>query len=96
MLYRTDLLGVFVLVQSNIAVLIHGIYRSKIGACVHVEFTLAKGAFSALDMFVNGVLNAGHIDIINMFGRKQGAARLELLVVGRGSETKISCGPSEL
>eukprot|EP00959_Pyramimonas_sp_CCMP1952_P279705 5848236-Pyramimonas_sp.AAC.1 len=31
-----------------------------------------------------------------MFGRKQVTARLELLVVGRRSETRTSRGPSEL
>eukprot|EP00959_Pyramimonas_sp_CCMP1952_P465262 9488001-Pyramimonas_sp.AAC.1 len=31
---------------------------------------------------------AGHIDVIDMFGREQVAARLELLVVRRGSETE--------
>eukprot|EP00959_Pyramimonas_sp_CCMP1952_P378959 7938089-Pyramimonas_sp.AAC.1 len=44
-----------------------------------------KGVLYALDTFANGVLCAGHLDIINMLGRKQVAARLELLVVGRGS-----------
>eukprot|EP00959_Pyramimonas_sp_CCMP1952_P272867 5704183-Pyramimonas_sp.AAC.1 len=96
MLHRTELLAVFVLVQSNIAVLILGIYHSAIGARVFVEFTLTKGVFDALDALANGVLSAGHIDIINIFGRKQVVTRLELLVVGRGSETKTSRGPSEL
>eukprot|EP00959_Pyramimonas_sp_CCMP1952_P257452 5378751-Pyramimonas_sp.AAC.1 len=80
MLYRTELLDVFVLVQSNIAILILAISHSTVGVCVLVEFTLNKGALYALDMLVNGVLSAGHIDIINMFGREQVAARLELLV----------------
>eukprot|EP00959_Pyramimonas_sp_CCMP1952_P051566 1077460-Pyramimonas_sp.AAC.2 len=96
MLYRTELLDVFVLAQSNIAALILGISHSAIGVCVLVEFTLAKNVFYAHDMLVNGVPSAGHIDIINMFGREQVATRLELLVVGRGSETKASRGPSEL
>eukprot|EP00959_Pyramimonas_sp_CCMP1952_P460958 9480748-Pyramimonas_sp.AAC.1 len=72
-----------------------GISHSTIGACV-LEFTLAKGVFYALEMRVNSVLSADHIDIMNMFGRKQVAAGFELLVVGRGSETETSRGPSEL
>eukprot|EP00959_Pyramimonas_sp_CCMP1952_P282623 5907123-Pyramimonas_sp.AAC.1 len=53
--------------------------------------TLTKGVLYALDRLVNGILSAGHIDIIDMFGRKQVAARLEL-VIRRGSETKASGG----
>eukprot|EP00959_Pyramimonas_sp_CCMP1952_P056390 1177599-Pyramimonas_sp.AAC.1 len=96
MLYTTELLDVFVSVQSNIAVLILGISHITIGVCVLVEFTLTKGVFYALDTLVNHVLSAGHIDIISMFGRKLVVARLELLVVGRGSEARTSRDPSEL
>eukprot|EP00959_Pyramimonas_sp_CCMP1952_P003427 71758-Pyramimonas_sp.AAC.1 len=81
---------------GNIAVLILGIYHITIGACVFVEFTLAQSVLDAIDVFVHGVPSAGHIDGIDMFGREQVAARLELLVVGRGSETRPSGGPSEL
>eukprot|EP00959_Pyramimonas_sp_CCMP1952_P399233 8365459-Pyramimonas_sp.AAC.1 len=84
MLYQTELLDVFVSVQSIIAVLILSVSHSTIGV------------FNALDRLVNGVISIGHIGIINMFGRKQVATRLDLLVAGRGSETKTSCGPSEL
>eukprot|EP00959_Pyramimonas_sp_CCMP1952_P318631 6667266-Pyramimonas_sp.AAC.1 len=96
MLYRTELFDVFILVQSDIAVLIVGASHSIIGACVLVDCTLTKRIFSAFDRLVNGNLSAGHIDVINMFGREQIVARLELLVVGRGSETEASGGPSEL
>eukprot|EP00959_Pyramimonas_sp_CCMP1952_P346189 7251012-Pyramimonas_sp.AAC.1 len=64
--------------------------------CVLVECTLTKGIFKAFDILVNGVLSAGHIGAINMLGREQVVARLQPLVVGRGSETKSSGGPPEL
>eukprot|EP00959_Pyramimonas_sp_CCMP1952_P076510 1598739-Pyramimonas_sp.AAC.1 len=48
--------------------------------CLLVECTLTEGVFYALDALVNGVLCAGHIDVVNAFGREQVAARLELLV----------------
>eukprot|EP00959_Pyramimonas_sp_CCMP1952_P260241 5441215-Pyramimonas_sp.AAC.1 len=82
MLYGTELLDLFVSVQSNIAALILGISHSTTGAFVLVEFTLTKNVFYALDILVNGVLSTSHVDIVNTFGRKQVAARLELLVVG--------------
>eukprot|EP00959_Pyramimonas_sp_CCMP1952_P405507 8498951-Pyramimonas_sp.AAC.1 len=94
MLYRTELFDVFILAQNDIAVLVLGVYHSTVGARVLVEFTFTKHDFYALDTLVNGVLSAGHIEIIN--GRGQVVSRLELLVVGRGSETKASGGPSEL
>eukprot|EP00959_Pyramimonas_sp_CCMP1952_P405056 8489322-Pyramimonas_sp.AAC.1 len=90
MLYRTELLDVSILVRSNIAVLILGISHNTSGVCVLVELALARGVLYAFDTLVNGVLSAGHIDSLAMFGRKQVVARLELLVVGRGSETKTS------
>eukprot|EP00959_Pyramimonas_sp_CCMP1952_P042866 896960-Pyramimonas_sp.AAC.1 len=96
MLYGTELLDVFAFVQNNIAVLILGIPRSALGACVLVELTRAKGVFYTLHTLVIGVLSAGHIDITNMFGRKQVAVRLEHLVVRRWSETRTSRGSSEL
>eukprot|EP00959_Pyramimonas_sp_CCMP1952_P327798 6862745-Pyramimonas_sp.AAC.1 len=96
MLYRTELFDVFVVVQRNTAVLILGISHSTIGACVLVELTLTRGVFYALDALVNGVLCASHIEVINVFGREQVTARHELLVVGRGSETETSRGPSAL
>eukprot|EP00959_Pyramimonas_sp_CCMP1952_P099340 2076838-Pyramimonas_sp.AAC.1 len=71
MLYRTELLDVFVLVQGNIAVLVLGISHSTIGACVLVEFSRAKGVLYALGIFAHGVFSAGHSDIINMLGRAQ-------------------------
>eukprot|EP00959_Pyramimonas_sp_CCMP1952_P458664 9476984-Pyramimonas_sp.AAC.1 len=70
--------------------------RGTISACVLVELTLTTGVSLALDMLVNGAPRTGQIDIINKFGRKQVVVRLELLVVGRGSETEASRGPSEL
>eukprot|EP00959_Pyramimonas_sp_CCMP1952_P237653 4966355-Pyramimonas_sp.AAC.1 len=96
MLYRTELLDLLVLVQSNVAVLILGTSHCTIGASVLVELTLTTGVFYALDILANGVLSTGHIGIIDMFGREKVAARLEFLVVRRGSETKTSRGPSEL
>eukprot|EP00959_Pyramimonas_sp_CCMP1952_P316259 6619494-Pyramimonas_sp.AAC.2 len=96
MSYRTELLHVVVLVRSSIAVLIPGISHSAIGARVFVGLTIAIGVFYTLDTLVNGVPNAGHVDIINMFGREHVAGRLELLVVGQGSETKTSRGLAEL
>eukprot|EP00959_Pyramimonas_sp_CCMP1952_P366313 7671916-Pyramimonas_sp.AAC.2 len=77
MSYGTELFDVFILVQSGITVLILGVYHSTAGARVLVEFTLTKGIFYALDILVNGVLSASHIDIIHMFGREQIVARLE-------------------
>eukprot|EP00959_Pyramimonas_sp_CCMP1952_P433956 9087519-Pyramimonas_sp.AAC.1 len=96
MLYRTELLDLLVLVQRKTAALILGISHHAIGVRVLVEFTLTKGVLHALGALVSGVLCAGHIGVVNMFGREQAAARLELFVVGRGSETGSSCGPSEL
>eukprot|EP00959_Pyramimonas_sp_CCMP1952_P137392 2875231-Pyramimonas_sp.AAC.1 len=63
---------------------------------MYVQFALAKGAPDALDALVDGILSAGHMDIINMLGSEKGTACLEFLVAGRGSETKVSRGPSEL
>eukprot|EP00959_Pyramimonas_sp_CCMP1952_P290379 6073671-Pyramimonas_sp.AAC.1 len=68
---------VFVLVQRNTAALVLGIYHSTNGARVPVEFALTKGATYALDALVNSALCTGHIDLINMCGREQVAARLE-------------------
>eukprot|EP00959_Pyramimonas_sp_CCMP1952_P137636 2880616-Pyramimonas_sp.AAC.1 len=42
------------------------------------------------------IVDTGHVGVINMLGREQVVVRLELLVVGRGSETETSGGPSEL
>eukprot|EP00959_Pyramimonas_sp_CCMP1952_P051448 1074942-Pyramimonas_sp.AAC.1 len=81
MLYRTELFDIFILIQSDIAVLVRGASHSTVGICVLVEFTLTKGAFNAFDRRVNGVLSTGHIDVISMLGREQVVARLELLVV---------------
>eukprot|EP00959_Pyramimonas_sp_CCMP1952_P232985 4869222-Pyramimonas_sp.AAC.1 len=81
-LYRTELLHVCMLIQSGIAVLILGVSHRTVCACVLVDFTLTKSVFYACVILVEGVLRAGHIDIINTFGREQVAARLELLVVG--------------
>eukprot|EP00959_Pyramimonas_sp_CCMP1952_P241074 5038205-Pyramimonas_sp.AAC.1 len=67
-----------------------------LGRCMFVEFALARSVLDALDALVNDVLSAGHINITNMMGCEQVTARLELFVVGRGSETKDTCGPSEL
>eukprot|EP00959_Pyramimonas_sp_CCMP1952_P318771 6669836-Pyramimonas_sp.AAC.1 len=61
-----------------------------------VEFALAESVLDALGARVNGVLSAGHRNIVNMFGCEQIADRLELLVVGRGPEGEASRGPSEL
>eukprot|EP00959_Pyramimonas_sp_CCMP1952_P429311 8991444-Pyramimonas_sp.AAC.1 len=83
MLSRTELLDVFVQVQSNTVVLILGIPHSTIGACGLVEFTCTKGVFYAFDVLDNGILCTGRIDVIIMFGREQVTARLELLAVGR-------------
>eukprot|EP00959_Pyramimonas_sp_CCMP1952_P304699 6376682-Pyramimonas_sp.AAC.1 len=96
MLYRTELFDAFILVQCNIAVPILCVPRRKIGRCTFVEFALAGSAPDALGALVNGVLSAGRIHIIDMFGCEQVTARLELFVVGRGSETAASRGPSEL
>eukprot|EP00959_Pyramimonas_sp_CCMP1952_P216149 4521027-Pyramimonas_sp.AAC.1 len=85
MLYRTELSDVFVLAQSNTAVLIRGIYHNTIGTRVLVEFTLTKSVFYALDALVNSVLCTDRCDVINMFGREQVTVRLELLAIGRGS-----------
>eukprot|EP00959_Pyramimonas_sp_CCMP1952_P008723 182522-Pyramimonas_sp.AAC.1 len=71
MLYRTELLDVFDLVQRNIAVLVLGLSHGTLGVCVLVEFTLTTGVFYGFGALVNGVLSAGHIGIINMFGRRQ-------------------------
>eukprot|EP00959_Pyramimonas_sp_CCMP1952_P326079 6825468-Pyramimonas_sp.AAC.1 len=60
-----------------------------------VDSTLTKSVLYTLDVLANGVLSTGQIDI-NTFGCEQVTARLELLVVGRGSETEASRGPPEL
>eukprot|EP00959_Pyramimonas_sp_CCMP1952_P088498 1851580-Pyramimonas_sp.AAC.1 len=96
MLYRAGLFDIFILIQSDIAVLVLCASHGALRACVLVELTLTKGIFNAFGIFVNGVLSAGDIDAINMLGREQIAARLELRVVGRGSDAKSSCGPPEL
>eukprot|EP00959_Pyramimonas_sp_CCMP1952_P181529 3795303-Pyramimonas_sp.AAC.1 len=87
---------IFILIQSDIAVLVLGASHSTVGICVLAESTLTENIFNAFDTFVNGVLSTGHINVINMLGREQAIARLELLVVGRGSEAKSSGGSSEL
>eukprot|EP00959_Pyramimonas_sp_CCMP1952_P115915 2423266-Pyramimonas_sp.AAC.1 len=80
----------------NIAVHILGVSHSAICICVFVDFTLARSALDALGAPVDGVLSAGHIDNIKMFGREKAIACLKLLVERRGSETEASRGPSEL
>eukprot|EP00959_Pyramimonas_sp_CCMP1952_P118651 2480309-Pyramimonas_sp.AAC.1 len=95
MLYRTELFDVFVLAQRNTTVLSLSRPRTTIGASVLVELTLAKGVFYALDALVNGVLCACQIDVIDVLGREQAAARLELLAIGRGSAAETSRCPSE-
>eukprot|EP00959_Pyramimonas_sp_CCMP1952_P034652 726364-Pyramimonas_sp.AAC.1 len=77
-------------------VLVFGVSHSTVGICVLVEFTLTESIFNAFDIFVTGVLSTGHVNVINMLGREQIIARLENLVVGRGSESKSSGGSSEL
>eukprot|EP00959_Pyramimonas_sp_CCMP1952_P421160 8822540-Pyramimonas_sp.AAC.1 len=77
MLCRTELLVVFILAESGIAVLVLGASYSTVGACAVVGLTLTKGTFYALDTLVNGVLSACYMDIIHMFGRGQIIARLE-------------------
>eukprot|EP00959_Pyramimonas_sp_CCMP1952_P250784 5242118-Pyramimonas_sp.AAC.1 len=69
------------LIQSDIAVLVLGVSYSTVGICVLVEFTLTEGICNAFDIHVSAVLSAGHIDVINVLGREQVVARLELLVV---------------
>eukprot|EP00959_Pyramimonas_sp_CCMP1952_P362104 7583810-Pyramimonas_sp.AAC.1 len=64
--------------------------------CVLVKFTPAESISNAFDWFVNGVLSASRINVINMLGREQIIARLELIVVRRGSEAKSSGRSSEL
>eukprot|EP00959_Pyramimonas_sp_CCMP1952_P148222 3101454-Pyramimonas_sp.AAC.1 len=71
MLYWTELFDIFIWIQSGIAVLVLGVSHSTIGTCVLVEFTLTERIFKAFDIFVNGVLSAGHINVINMVGREQ-------------------------
>eukprot|EP00959_Pyramimonas_sp_CCMP1952_P180696 3778185-Pyramimonas_sp.AAC.1 len=90
MLYRTELFDIFILILSDIAVLDLGVYHSTVGMCMLVECTLTRGIFKAFDILANGVLSAGHVGAINMLGSEQCVARLQLLVVGRGSETKSS------
>eukprot|EP00959_Pyramimonas_sp_CCMP1952_P107974 2257668-Pyramimonas_sp.AAC.1 len=95
MLYTTELFDVFVLAPRNTAILVLGISHSAVAVRVLVAFTLTKSVFYAHDALVNGALCAGHIDVINVRGRELVAARLELLAVGRASETETSRGPSE-
>eukprot|EP00959_Pyramimonas_sp_CCMP1952_P066837 1395427-Pyramimonas_sp.AAC.1 len=61
MLYGTELFDLFILVQSDIAVLILGVSHSTVGACVLVELTLTQGLFNAFDRLVNSVLRTGHL-----------------------------------
>eukprot|EP00959_Pyramimonas_sp_CCMP1952_P417298 8743066-Pyramimonas_sp.AAC.1 len=95
MSHETELFDAFILVQCDI-VLILGIPHSAISICMLVESTSTNNTLYALDAIVNGVLGAGHIDLINASGCEQVTARLELLVVGSGSKTEASRGPSEL
>eukprot|EP00959_Pyramimonas_sp_CCMP1952_P451466 9452411-Pyramimonas_sp.AAC.1 len=96
MLYRTELFDIFILVQSAIAAPVLGASHSTIGTCALVECTLTESIFHAFVIFVHGVPSTGHTNVINMPGRETVIARLELLVVGRGSEAKSSGGSSEL
>eukprot|EP00959_Pyramimonas_sp_CCMP1952_P400687 8395972-Pyramimonas_sp.AAC.1 len=91
MLYGTELYNAFILVQCNVAAPIFCAPRSTISTCMLVEFVLTKSVLDALDSLVNAVLST-----INMFGCEQNTVRLELLVVGRGSEAKASRAPSEI
>eukprot|EP00959_Pyramimonas_sp_CCMP1952_P433359 9075034-Pyramimonas_sp.AAC.1 len=90
MLYRTELFNMFILIRSGIAVLILGASHSTVPACVLFEFTLTKGILNAFGSLVNSVLCTGHSNVINMLGREQVVARLELLVVRRRSEAESS------
>eukprot|EP00959_Pyramimonas_sp_CCMP1952_P308083 6447609-Pyramimonas_sp.AAC.1 len=47
---------------------------------VLVECILTERIIDAFDRLVNGVLSTGHINVIDMLGRGQNVARLELLV----------------
>eukprot|EP00959_Pyramimonas_sp_CCMP1952_P235024 4911173-Pyramimonas_sp.AAC.1 len=94
MLYRTELFNVFISIQSDMAVLILGVPRSTVRKFVLVDITLTKSILNACDTLANRVLSAGHVNVIDMFGREQVIARLELLVVRRRSEAKSSGGSS--
>eukprot|EP00959_Pyramimonas_sp_CCMP1952_P182444 3815101-Pyramimonas_sp.AAC.1 len=63
-------------IQGNIAVLVLSVSRITVSICVLVEFTLTESIFNAFDIFVNGILSAGHTNVIDMFGREQVIARL--------------------
>eukprot|EP00959_Pyramimonas_sp_CCMP1952_P201487 4213299-Pyramimonas_sp.AAC.1 len=80
----TELFDVFILIQGSIAVLVLSVSHSTVRIRVLVESTLTERIFNAIDLSVNGVLSTGHINVINMLGREQIIARLELLVVRRG------------
>eukprot|EP00959_Pyramimonas_sp_CCMP1952_P196782 4114614-Pyramimonas_sp.AAC.1 len=71
MMYSTELFDTFILVQSDIVVLILDVSRSTVGLCVLVEFTLTTRVFNAFDILVNRVRSADHINVINMLGREQ-------------------------
>eukprot|EP00959_Pyramimonas_sp_CCMP1952_P136493 2856434-Pyramimonas_sp.AAC.1 len=96
MLYETGLFNIFILIQGNITVLVLSVSHVTVSMCVLVEFTLAKSIFNAFNAFVNGAPSAGHINVINILGSEQFIARLELLVVRRGSEARSPGGSSEL
>eukprot|EP00959_Pyramimonas_sp_CCMP1952_P104822 2191001-Pyramimonas_sp.AAC.1 len=91
-----ELFDGFILIKCNATVPILGTPQNTIGICMFVEYTFTKGILNALDAPVDGVPSTGHIGIINMLGCEKVAARVELLVVGSGFETKPSRCLSEL
>eukprot|EP00959_Pyramimonas_sp_CCMP1952_P088334 1848016-Pyramimonas_sp.AAC.1 len=80
----------------NVAIPILCLHHSAVGICMFVELTFTKHILHALGAPVDGVLSAGHMNIINVLGCEKVVACLELLVAGRGYETEPSCGISEL
>eukprot|EP00959_Pyramimonas_sp_CCMP1952_P045878 958720-Pyramimonas_sp.AAC.1 len=71
MLYRTELFDVFRFVQCENAAPILCAPPSASCTCTCVESALAKTVLDALRALVNGVLGAGHMNIINMLGCEQ-------------------------
>eukprot|EP00959_Pyramimonas_sp_CCMP1952_P351281 7359843-Pyramimonas_sp.AAC.1 len=65
-----------------------------VDACL-LSLHFPEGTLNALDVFVNGIFNTGHVDIVDTFGSEGAGARLEIPVARRGSEPGASRGLPE-
>ena len=81
MLNKSQLFDMCALVQMDVSVLCLVVHYGAVGVAVLVQLTSAEGAFYCLDVFVNRVFFAGHVDVVYVLGRQKVLTCLELLVV---------------